>query len=137
MIESKRIDLNIRIKRLGSKSCRVFQIENNKLLVNTQKEQEIFNYDNLFTEETNNFEIFDMGIKNRLEKFLAGENVTFLFLGKKDKRYTLFDNSPNLGFGSMAVDYVIGKNKNVTSQNNSSSYCISLAYLQIFQEGVL
>jgi hypothetical protein len=136
MIESKRIDINIRIKRLGNKSCRVFQIENNKLIVNTEKEQESFNYDNFYSDETNNWEIFEGSMKNRLDKFLGGVNVTFLFFGKKDKRYSLFENNPNLGLGSMAVDYIID-NKNVTFQNSSLNHVISVAYIQIFQEGVI
>ncbi len=130
-MDNEAVEVNIRIKGSSIRNSGFVGKEKDEVLFQRNFERENFKYDNFYGEEADNFNIFESSVKCRLNKFLEGKNVTFYFFGKKDGRYSLFENNSNLGLGLMSLEYILEQMSKGIKNN------LSMSFLQVHQEKVI
>ena len=131
---------------------KMIKIENNILYLediktHKNKNNKIFVFDNIFTESSNNKEVFNESIKEMIDKVLQGYNSTALAYGVTGtgKTYTIFgdlsNNFKEEGIIFKACEHLFEKielnkkekiNNNIT--NNDIYYYIKISYIEIYNE---
>ena len=131
---------------------KMIKIENNILYLedikaHKNKNNKIFVFDNIFTESSNNEEVFNKSIKVMIDKILKGYNSTALAYGVTGtgKTYTIFgdlaNNFKEEGMIFKACDYLfekieLNKKENINNNinNNDINYYIKISYIEIYNE---
>ena len=128
-------------------SEKMIKVENNILYLediksHKTKNNKIFSFDNIFTESSNNEEVFNESIKAMIDKIIEGYNSTALAYGVTGtgKTYTIFgdlsNNFKEEGIIFKACDYLFEKIAiNKKEINNSGiDYYIKVSYIEIYNE---
>ena len=133
---------------------KMIKIENNILYLedikaHKNKNNKVFVFDNIFTESSNNKDVFKESIKEMIDKVLQGYNSTALAYGVTGtgKTYTIFGDLSN-GFKEegiifKACDYLFEKielnnkeniNNTIINNNDEINYYIKISYIEIYNE---
>ena len=132
---------------------KMIKIENNILYLediktHKNKNNKIYVFDNIFTESSNNIEVFNKSIKEMIDKVLQGYNSTALAYGVTGtgKTYTIFgdlsNNFKEEGIIFKACDYLfekieINKKQNIKNNitnNDDINYYLKISYIEIYNE---
>ena len=143
-IKMENITVNIRIRpkqleevdNSNNLNSSNWKIEGNSII--NMKSKDIFSYDNVFTPETLNIDIFNESIKDNLNMIFQGINVSIFAYGQTctGKTYTMRGQDYSPGIIPLSLNFIFSK---LIEKNDSKDFKVTemkVSYLEIYNESV-
>ena len=109
----------------------MWKVESNSII--NLKSKDIFIYDNVFNYNTTNNDIFNNSIKECLDSYLKGINISIFAYGQTStgKTYTMRGEEKNPGIIPQSINYIF---YNISNNNsNLAVEQIKVSYLEIYK----